>query len=138
MFYRRNRFNKACVAKSLRNSQLYMVQEIIRVFYKVPEEGTIFADLKVIILLDSVLVELLMENFAMVLLLVAVAQHTETPTPGHLAQRQRYTPESNSHTRTRTRLWYCDLSRNILTTSSRRGHTQLQRNRPQRWVGRRH
>ena len=118
MFYRRNRFNKACVAKSLRNSQLYMVQEIIRVFYKVPEEDTIFADLKVIILLDSVLVELLVENFVMVLLLVAVAQHTETPTPGHLAQRQRYTPESNSHTRTRTRLWYCDFSRNILTTSS--------------------
>ena len=108
-----------------------MVQEIIWVFYKVSEEDTGFADLNVMILLHSVLVEVLVENFAMLLPLVAVAHHTETPTPAHPAQGQRYTPESNSHTRTGPRPWYCALSRNTLTTSSRRGRTQLQQNRPQ-------
>ena len=83
------------------------------------------------ILFHSVLVEVLMKKIAMLLPLVAVAHHTETPTSAHPAQRQRYTPESNSHTRTGTRPWYCDLSRNILMISSRRGRRQLQWNRPQ-------
>ena len=108
-----------------------MVQEIIRVFDKVSEEDTGFADLDVMILLHSVLVEVLVKKFAILLPLVALAHHTEAPTPAHPAQRQRYTPEKDWHTRTGQRPWYCALFRNTFTISSRRGRTQLQRNLPQ-------
>ena len=84
-----------------------MVREVVGVFYKVFEEDTEFADLDVMILLHSVLVEVLVEKFAMLLPLVAVTHHTEAPTPAHLAQRQQYISESNSHTRTGPRPWYC-------------------------------
>ena len=103
-----------------------MLQEIIRVFYKASEEGTGFAGLDVLILLRNILVEVLVENLPMLLPFLAVVHHTKTPTPAHPVQRQRYTPESNSNTRTNLRSWYCELSRNILTTSSRRGRMQLQ------------
>jgi hypothetical protein len=71
-----------------------MLHEIIRVFYKVSEEDTGFADLNVMILLNGILVEILVENFAMLLPFVAVAHHTETPTPPHPVKRQRYTQKA--------------------------------------------